>query len=769
MEDALKYHGILRRMDESEKLQIIRSLVKDSVEERENIGLLFELLGDPNYDFRKAAFEELEKFGGEILTEVVELLKSGTQDQKYWCTRLLCEMGEQAAIGLELALSEDDEVIRKLAIRRLGELKPKTSVNVLMSMFADSRWSLRFEAFQALRQYGSAIFQELVKKLDSENEDYIYWCVRLLGTMGQRSRKVLMDLLQTKDPEMKFVVASALGETGDVRILEMLVKMFEDQSWLYCQRASDSLIRVGAPAVSVILKEMTRLEAKSVYWHVRTLCKIGFEAQQELGAWLEKKAESYLWDLREIFNKLGMDALCLLKVLAESSKKRVRFYAYQLCSDMQEQDIADILIGGLSDSFWPTRKLCAETMIQLGESVVAQMRTSMGNLDLETLYWYVFVLKHSKKGCSLLIEMLNSENKAQVTMVAEALRGRVTPEAVTPLLNCLRSKVWTVRREAAETLLESGVDGLEKIIASLMHQDAEYTFWLTWILRKYPKSVFPHISALLYKENFPVELAAAAMGIIRSDYFVPALKDALTEKNPRLVLYATWALSEIHQDEEIRSIWGLLSQLNFKEEPYALKVVTRYREQANSYLISGMKSANSKSVINSIWLCGKLGIVEALPVLVKFVHQGREEYALEAVDALMRLHCPEIVPELKKALEHSESTSLRLKILSVLGTLGEESVIPLILNILNNASSVAERNSFSKEIFRMGPGVIGQLVVCLSLEEVALRTVAAELLLEFGGLAVPRLKKELESTDKNRRYWASKILKSYSSEVEQRS
>jgi hypothetical protein len=55
--------------------------------------------------------------------------------------------------------------------------------------------------------------------------------------------------------------------------------------------------------------------------------------------------------------------------------------------------------------------------------------------------------------------------------------------------------------------------------------------------------------------------------------------------------------------------------------------------------------------------------------------------------------------------------------------------------------------------------VVPRLIKHLAHEEPILRKVAAELLLEFGSLAVPELKKELVGRDPNRKYWAAKILK----------
>ena len=100
-----------------------------------------------------------------------------------------------------------------------------------------------------------------------------------------------------------------------------------------------------------------------------------------------------------------------------------------------------------------------------------------------------------------------------------------------------------------------------------------------------------------------------------------------------------------------------------------------------------------------------------------------------------------------------------LKILSVVGTISEEDVIYLILKMIQQSESETDRTRFSTEILRMGIKAIPQLVDALGKEEIPIRKASAELLLEFGALAVPYLKQDEHLDDSNVRFWKSKILK----------
>ena len=78
---------------------------------------------------------------------------------------------------------------------------------------------------------------------------------------------------------------------------------------------------------------------------------------------------------------------------------------------------------------------------------------------------------------------------------------------------------------------------------------------------------------------------------------------------------------------------------------------------------------------------------------------------------------------------------------------------------VQQSESETDRTRFSQEILRMGIKAIPQLVNALGKEEIPIRKASAELLLEFGALAVPYLKQEHHGDDSNVKFWKSKILK----------
>lgn len=757
MDEVLRYHGILQKMDKRDKIRLIQSLNDEGG--KDNLGLLFELLGDSIYEFRRAAAAELSKFGVDILEDLVELFRSGNSDQKYWSVQLMVDLAPYSINALEMVLSCNNSTLQQIALECLAKFKSRSSIRPLMSLFSDGDWSIRQAAFSALRGFGEEIVEECQQALTSDNEDLIYWAVRLLGGMNYRHKKPLFEMLQEAAPEMKFVVASALGEAGDTKVLGMLVRCFRENSWIHSKRACDALTQVGSLAIPVIMQALEKEHSEKIYWYARTLLRIGDLGVENLSTFLHGKGEAFLWNCRDKLVELEKDLIPLVSHLVESSDRKMRFFGYQLAADLRDENCQEILINGLSDQVWTCKKLCADALVQVGDNVVAALKPLMASSKYEDIHWLIQVLRRVKGGEKLLVDCLRRDSKEIVKEAAKALRGRHVPDAVLPLLNCLQHQEWPVRKEAAETLISFESLSVEQLIQSLAIDEEELQYWLSYILKGYPRSVYPYLTTLLYRKDYPAHFAARSMGIIADEYFVMPLRESLKVADNLVVLDATWALDQINPSEHQKSAWGLLSQLDVRQYPRLEKLIFSYREHAPEFIQKGVETNNLLLVKNCIHLIGRLELPNFEEPLKKRLAGENLELALMAADAFLHLGKKSIVPFFQEILDRRIDNDLRLKILSVIGTIAEEDVIYLILKMIQQSDSESDRTRFSQEVFRMGIKAIPQLINALGIEEIPIRKAAAELLLEFGVLAVPYLKREEPHDDPNMKFWKAKILK----------
>ena len=757
MEEALRYHGILQRMDKQDKIRLIQSLTRKDAQD--NLHVLFELLGDSIYEFRRAAANELKKFGVDILEDLVELFRSGNADQQYWCVQLLVEMGPYALNALEMVLNCDDPTLQQIAVASLAKHKSKSSVRPLMNLLRGGGWGIRQAAFQALKGYGESISEDCQEALHSDNEDLVYWAVRLLGGMSYRYKKPLFKMLQDTGPEMKFVVASALGEAGDTKVLGMLVKCFKENSWIHSKRACDALVQVGSKAIPVIMDELRKEHFSKIHWYAKTLLRMGDNGIDSLTQFLGSKGESYLWNCRDHLVQLENDLVPLIRQLILSENRKIRFFAYQLAADLRHQSCLELLIHGLSDEVWTCKKLCADALVQIGDSVIPALKPLIASSKYDDMHWLIQILKRLGGGQKLLIDCLRRDAKDIITEAARALRDSNLQDSVLPLLTCLKHPEWLVRKESSETLISLGSLGLEHLIKSLATEEEELQFWLSYILKRYPRSVYPYLTTLLYRKDYPAHLAARAMGIMADEYFVMPLREALKSQDSVLVLDASWAISQIYPDEHVKSIWGLLGQLDLLKYPRLENMIFQHREFANEFIEQGINTKDDLLIKNCIHLVGRLSISQMTTQLKEKLSGTNQEHAIMAADAFLHLGDKSVIPYFHKMLEGDLSSELRLKILSVVGTISEEDVIYLILKMIQQSESETDRTRFSTEILRMGIKAIPQLVDALGKEEIPIRKASAELLLEFGALAVPYLKQDEHLDDSNVRFWKSKILK----------
>ena len=755
MDEALKYQGILKKMNVDEQIQMIGKIGSST----EEIETLLELLADPVYEFRIAAFDNLKSRVTPILEQVVRTCSSANADQRYWAMRLLIESGEENVSAVEICARNVEFSLQRLAVEALGNWQKKSSIGVLIDLLGSSDWQLRQHVFKALEGYGAVILEPLTKVLVTDNEDLFYWGLRLLGKLGHKSRKSLVKLLSEAPPHRKRLILSALAECGDRESLTILLDSLSG-SGLMAKRSSEAILRVGDRALDTMEHRLPSVPVDQLYWYFRTMLKMGASGLSSLERFLCSQTEDYLWEAQDCFEKLGEEGISLLESLTRSERKEVRLAAYQSLADLDSKLAYPIIAKGISDKAWICKKLCADALIRCGDDVVTYLRGFLNSSDSEEVFWLIYIFKQSGDGRRHIVEFLRRADKEIAAEAASSLRMCVPEEAIVPLLNCLRSEFWIVRKEAAETLRTAGVTGLQKIVESLAIQDSELQFWISKILRSYPASTHPHLSTLLYQNDRNVELAARAMGIIRNPVFTYHLREILSSTDPCVRLAACWALLQINPGEELKPVFGLLAELEVREHPLLLECVKLQSIAARSIVLEGLDSANHKLIRNSIYLCGQLELHESVRKLQSIIEE-ESNYAVLACEAFLSLKDRSIVPFLKRMLGSNLQDEIHTSILSILGMLSEQDVIPSILDILSHDLSEPKRQLYYQCVFKMGVEAIPPLIQSLDDEEPMKRKLSAQLLLEFGALAVGYLKKSQHSSETNVRYWSTKILKQY--------
>ncbi len=760
-DQALKYHGILRRMDIKERVRLVESLVHGEADE-DQVHILADLLDDESYELRVAAYRKLTDLGHKALPVIRTLALEGSTDQRFWCVKLLRGVGRDAASALEGCIHEEDSVILGQVLEGLGELRQDSSIPFLFPLLTSCSYRIRNLAFQALKKYGDKIYKDLEEMVQSDDEDLFFWSVRLLGAMGHRAHALLHKLLKEADAERRFLLAAALGESGDSRVIRLLVQSLGDKPALISRRANEALIQIGKASIRPVLEALRDVQPQSVRWYFFTLCSLGEEGMEELSIWLEGRSELWLWDARDEFLFLGKHLPRLLTRLVEAKDRRLRFFAFSMALEKGlerfQEDVMDLAILGLRDSCWPIRKMCAEWLAEQGAEAVRRLSFRLASAQEDEFFWLLDIFKKSPKGRELLAERLDPSERMRASSIAQALQGAVPSQAVDPLVQCLRSEHWIVRKSASEALASAGKASLRRVVQALISPHEEQVFWLGRALKSYGRDVWPHLLALLHEPEFPGWLAAKAIGILREPYFLAGLREALKENDSLLVLHACHAHSLIDSQQFLPAVLGLLSQLDVEEHEEFLSLLDKApAPERNEHILSGLKSRQETLVHNSIVLSARYHLEDARSDLMAFLKRG--EYVMRTALSLAELGVQEAAPWLRKAMGVENRMEVRLIFMQALCRLSGEDMVETLLKVGLSAEDERKKALSDAEILRMGLIAVTRLAELLGHQDPMLRGESARILRLFGPLALPSLKALLDDSLDQRRLFASKLYK----------
>jgi HEAT repeat protein len=163
---------------------------------------------------------------------------------------------------LDRALRDPDAEVRRQAVASLADEPPGDVEALLYEALGDADWRVRKEAVRVVDalQPREAMIPKLIEALcDGDNVGRRNAGLEALGLLGSRAVAPLMAALpQVPEPARKFLV-DALGDTGDPRVVALLVEAAEDRSDPNVAAAAlDGLARVGGPAAEEALRRQLR-------------------------------------------------------------------------------------------------------------------------------------------------------------------------------------------------------------------------------------------------------------------------------------------------------------------------------------------------------------------------------------------------------------------------------------------------------------------------------------------------------------------------------
>ena len=175
---------------------------------------------------------------------------------------------------------------------------------------------------------------------------------------------IQIDLINDNDWVVRREAVITLGEMGDERCIEPLVRCLRDGDWQVREAAVEAVAMIGSPAVDLLLRYVRDYDARKPV--IKALGKINDErVLNPLISLLQNDEfkDDATWALAE----LGKPAVGQLLECLKSSDEVIRKQAILALGEIKDSTSVDLLIERLQDSHWLNRLTAASALEKIGD------------------------------------------------------------------------------------------------------------------------------------------------------------------------------------------------------------------------------------------------------------------------------------------------------------------------------------------------------------------------------------------------------------------
>ncbi|TAJ10314.1 MAG: HEAT repeat domain-containing protein [Nitrospirae bacterium] len=176
--------------------------------------------------------------------------------------------------------------------------------------------------------------------------------------------EIQIDLLNDPDLVVRREAVITLGEMGDERCVEPLVRALRDGDWQVREAAIDALGQVGSPAVEPLIKQLRDWDIrKSV---IRALGRIKDERVLEPLV-NQLRSDEFGLDATDALVTLGEPAIVRLVAALKDKDESIRKQAVIALGRIKSTQALEPLIEMLQDKDWFTRLTAAAALEKIGD------------------------------------------------------------------------------------------------------------------------------------------------------------------------------------------------------------------------------------------------------------------------------------------------------------------------------------------------------------------------------------------------------------------
>lgn len=176
--------------------------------------------------------------------------------------------------------------------------------------------------------------------------------------------EIQIDLLSDPDLVVRREAVITLGEMGDDRCVEPLVRALRDGDWQVREAAIDALGQVGSPAVELLIKQLRDWDIRKAV--IRALGRIKDERVLEPLV-NQLRSDEFGLDATDALVMLGEPAVDRLVAALKDKDESIRKQAVIALGRIKSTQALDPLIEMLQDKDWFTRLTAAAALEKIGD------------------------------------------------------------------------------------------------------------------------------------------------------------------------------------------------------------------------------------------------------------------------------------------------------------------------------------------------------------------------------------------------------------------
>lgn len=682
-----------------------------------------------HHNIRPHLIKALLRIGSSTVPFLAEALRSPSYSQRHFAGEILAQLRPEGINVLIEALSVDNNNVRLTAVKYLGGTKADDALEPLIHALKDRDYNVQKEAAASLgRLKNNLAVPDLIDVLNILPPPRKVY----KGAPVEDFNPVRLAMNQVREQ-----AALALGEIGDQRAVEPLIKTLNDEYSRVAIASAKALGRIGDRRAAGPMIEILNIHTstRSSAGVEEALGQIGgSEAEQALsqavlkGNLIALKVLKNMGVARPFFDALGAE------------KSGIRQQALIVINDMDSvpslsQRDKDLIIKILDDDNSHNRILAVKALVKfdiMDERTTAELLRIIREGGRGRSYAAQALVKIGTPMIEPMIDFLGDENPHMRSSAAWILGQIGDPRAVDPLIDHMvidnkaaSAALVAIGPGAVAPLIEvlSGKPP-KKVVAGRLRTAVRY-----WLFLDNESQKFFMCQRSLPGLGSRRQMAADILGRIRDPRAVKPLSKTLASE---------------------QEIWQLRKT--------AAEELGKFGPEAVPILIEALESRNEKVQEAAVKVLGELGDERALKPFLRYMGNPKSDVRWAVAKALPKLGPVTLSPLLSSLTD--QDWAVRQTAAAALGNLKNPAAVDGLIRTLDDQNRGVS-SSVASALGKIGdPRAVEPLIKALSSPEPWLRKAAVKSLGILGDKrAAEPLTKLLRDKDANVRKAAKKALK----------